>query len=67
MFAIWHFLSSGVSHGEKSRWIPFIHLHFLRVVPYYVKGYTDRFWVWANWKNRWLMTRSVLTVRSFKM
>ena len=23
---------------------------------YYVKGYTDRFWVWANWKNRWLMT-----------
>jgi len=22
---------------------------------YYVKGYTDRFWVWANWKNRWLM------------
>jgi len=22
---------------------------------YYVKGYTDRFWTWANWKNRWLM------------
>src|SRR4030042_2030560 len=22
---------------------------------YYVKGYTDRFWVWANWTNRWLM------------
>lgn len=22
---------------------------------YYVKGYTDRFWVWVNWKNRWLM------------
>jgi len=22
---------------------------------YYVKGYTDRFWIWANWKNRWLM------------
>ncbi len=23
---------------------------------YYVKSYTDRFWVWANWKNRRLMT-----------
>jgi len=23
---------------------------------YYVKSYTDRFWVWANWKNRWLMS-----------
>lgn len=22
---------------------------------YYVKGYTERFWIWANWKNRWLM------------
>jgi len=22
---------------------------------YYVKGYTDRFWIWATWKNRWLM------------
>jgi len=22
---------------------------------YYVRAYTDRFWVWANWKNRWLM------------
>ncbi len=22
---------------------------------YYVRGYTDRFWTWANWKNRWLM------------
>jgi uncharacterized lipoprotein YddW (UPF0748 family) len=22
---------------------------------YYVKAYTDRFWSWANWKNRWLM------------
>ncbi len=22
---------------------------------YYVKSYTDRFWTWANWKNRWLM------------
>jgi biofilm PGA synthesis lipoprotein PgaB len=22
---------------------------------YYVKAYTDRFWTWANWKNRWLM------------
>jgi tetratricopeptide (TPR) repeat protein len=22
---------------------------------YFVKGYTDRFWTWANWKNRWLM------------
>ncbi len=22
---------------------------------YYVKAYTDRFWAWANWKNRWLM------------
>lgn len=22
---------------------------------YFVKGYTDRFWNWANWKNRWLM------------
>jgi len=22
---------------------------------YYVKAYTDRFWIWANWKNRWLM------------
>ncbi len=22
---------------------------------YYVKAYTDRFWLWANWKNRWLM------------
>jgi len=22
---------------------------------YHVKGYTDRFWTWANWKNRWLM------------
>jgi len=22
---------------------------------YYVKAYTDRFWVWVNWKNRWLM------------
>ncbi len=23
---------------------------------YYVRGYTDRFWVWANWKSRWLMS-----------
>lgn len=23
---------------------------------YYVKAYTDRFWTWANWKNRWLMS-----------
>jgi biofilm PGA synthesis lipoprotein PgaB len=22
---------------------------------YYVKGYTDQFWTWANWKNRYLM------------
>ena len=22
---------------------------------YYVKGYSDQFWIWANWKNRWLM------------
>jgi tetratricopeptide (TPR) repeat protein len=22
---------------------------------YYAKAYTDRFWSWANWKNRWLM------------
>lgn len=22
---------------------------------YYVKAYTDRFWTWAHWKNRWLM------------
>jgi len=22
---------------------------------YYVKAYTDRFWSWVNWKNRWLM------------
>jgi uncharacterized lipoprotein YddW (UPF0748 family) len=22
---------------------------------YYVKAYTDLFWSWANWKNRWLM------------
>lgn len=22
---------------------------------YYVKAYTDRFWTWADWKNRWLM------------
>ncbi len=22
---------------------------------YYVKGYSDQFWTWANWKNRWLM------------
>jgi hypothetical protein len=22
---------------------------------YYVKAYTDRFWSWARWKNRWLM------------
>jgi tetratricopeptide (TPR) repeat protein len=22
---------------------------------YYVKAYTDFFWTWANWKNRWLM------------
>jgi hypothetical protein len=22
---------------------------------YYVKAYTDRFWSWAKWKNRWLM------------
>ena len=22
---------------------------------YYVKAYSDKFWVWANWKNRWLM------------
>ena len=22
---------------------------------YYVKVYTDRFWSWVNWKNRWLM------------
>ena len=22
---------------------------------YYVKAYSDRFWSWANWKNRWLM------------
>jgi len=25
---------------------------------YYVKVYTDRFWTWANWKNRWLMNVS---------
>ncbi len=23
---------------------------------YYVRAYTDRFWTWANWKNRWLMS-----------
>jgi len=22
---------------------------------YYVKAYTNQFWSWANWKNRWLM------------
>lgn len=22
---------------------------------YYVKAYSERFWVWAQWKNRWLM------------
>ena len=22
---------------------------------YYVKAYTNHFWTWANWKNRWLM------------
>ena len=22
---------------------------------YYVKAYSDKFWVWARWKNRWLM------------
>ncbi len=22
---------------------------------YYVKGYSERFWIWAQWKNRWLM------------
>jgi biofilm PGA synthesis lipoprotein PgaB len=22
---------------------------------YYVKAYTEDFWTWANWKNRWLM------------
>lgn len=22
---------------------------------YYVQAYTERFWTWANWKNRWLM------------
>jgi tetratricopeptide (TPR) repeat protein len=22
---------------------------------YYVKAYSDKFWVWAGWKNRWLM------------
>ena len=22
---------------------------------YYVRAYTDRFWLWANWKSRWLM------------
>jgi hypothetical protein len=22
---------------------------------YYVKAYTDQFWSWVNWKNRWLM------------
>jgi hypothetical protein len=22
---------------------------------YYVKAYTERFWTWADWKNRWLM------------
>ncbi len=22
---------------------------------YYVKAYTDQFWQWAHWKNRWLM------------
>jgi hypothetical protein len=22
---------------------------------YYVKAYTERFWSWADWKNRWLM------------
>jgi biofilm PGA synthesis lipoprotein PgaB len=22
---------------------------------FYVKAYSDQFWVWANWKNRWLM------------
>jgi biofilm PGA synthesis lipoprotein PgaB len=22
---------------------------------YYVRAYSDKFWTWANWKNRWLM------------
>ena len=22
---------------------------------YYVKAYSDQFWTWANWKNRWLL------------
>jgi hypothetical protein len=22
---------------------------------YFIKAYSDRFWTWANWKNRWLM------------
>jgi biofilm PGA synthesis lipoprotein PgaB len=38
------------------------HPNFLYVEPfksdsgkYYVKSYTQQFWTWANWKNRWLM------------
>lgn len=23
---------------------------------YYVKAYSDKFWIWASWKNRWLMS-----------
>lgn len=23
---------------------------------YYVKAYSERFWIWAQWKNRWLMS-----------
>ena len=33
----------------------YIHPYKSESGKYYVKAYTDHFWTWANWKNRWLM------------
>ncbi len=33
----------------------YIHPYRSESGKYFVKGYTDRFMSWANWKNRWLM------------
>ncbi len=33
----------------------YIHPYKSESGKYYVKAYTNHFWTWANWKNRWLM------------
>jgi tetratricopeptide (TPR) repeat protein len=45
---------------KESGYLPDPALFYIDPYPsesgkYYVKAYTDRFWTWANWKNRWLM------------